>query len=106
MARPLNLAAGAQITHGAQTQEIRYFPEDFDIAFFKKPHKWTEELRMGQRKGYSTDQCGTETPQPTNQLKMAELSCLSFSLAEISIPKNFVILFYEIKLLFTYFTLQ
>ncbi len=34
-----------------------------EIVYLKKPHKWTEELRIRQRKDYSMDHCGTEALQ-------------------------------------------
>ncbi len=40
------------------------------IVFFRKPHKWTGELRTGQRKVTPMDHCATETHQLANQFKM------------------------------------
>ncbi len=53
-------------------KKILYFLRVSVIVFFKKPHKWTEELGIGQRKGYSMDHCGTGTLQPTSQFKMTD----------------------------------
>ncbi len=53
-------AAMRDLRFGVLTQ-TREFPGVSEISFFKKPHKWTEELRIGQRKGYLRDHCGTKT---------------------------------------------
>ncbi len=42
-----------------------------ETVLFKKAHKWTDELRTGQRKGHSMDYCGT-TLQLVSQFKMAD----------------------------------
>ncbi len=55
-----------------QVQEILHFPGVSEIVFVTKPHKLMEELRIGQRKGYPMDHCGTETLQPASQFKMAD----------------------------------
>ncbi len=52
-----------------QTQEILHLPGFSDIFFFKKPHNWTEKLRIGYRKGNSVDHCGKETLQQTSQFQ-------------------------------------
>ncbi len=73
LARPLNLAAMSDLQSGvlSQNQEILHISEVSEICFFKKPHKWTEERRSGQRRVYSMDHCGTESPQVASQFKMA-----------------------------------
>ncbi len=45
-----------------------------EIVFFKKPYKWTENLRTGSRKDYSMDHYITETLQPTGHFQMADRS--------------------------------
>ncbi len=47
-ARPLTLAAMSDLRSGiySQAQEIVHFLGVSDTVFFKKPRKWTEELRM------------------------------------------------------------
>ncbi len=56
----------------SQTEEILHFSGLSKMVFFKKPHRRTEELRIGYRKGYSMDHFGTDTLQPTSQFKMAD----------------------------------
>ncbi len=56
----------------SQIQETLHFPGGSEIFFFKEPHKGTEELRIGQRKGYSMDYCGIEPLQPASRFKMAD----------------------------------
>ncbi len=43
-----------------------------EIVFLRKPHKRTEEIRIGQWKGYFMVHWGSGTPQPANKFKMAE----------------------------------
>ncbi len=43
-----------------------------EIVFFRKPPKRTEEIRIGQGKGYYMEHCGSGTPQTVNKFKMAE----------------------------------
>ncbi len=94
-----------------------HFAEASEIAFFKKSHKWTEELRIGQRKGYSMGYCDTQTLLLASQFKMsdrriklketqllldvAQHCSVFFFPCRNFYAENFVILFYEIKLLFT-----
>ncbi len=72
--------------------------------------------KIKQQKCYFMNYCGTENLQPTSQFKMADrltelplgvaqhCSVLVFPL-QIFYAENFVILFYEIKLLLTYLLL-
>ncbi len=74
---------------------------------FLKPHKWTEELRIGQCNGYYMEHCGSGTPKPANKSKMENrLTHLPLSVARhcsvLVLPFNFVFLFYKIKLFFTF----
>ncbi len=50
MRRPLNLAAMSDLRSGvkSQTQEVLHLPGFSEIIFLKKPHKRTEEIRIGQ----------------------------------------------------------
>ncbi len=43
-----------------------------EILFLKKPHKRTEEIRIGQWKDYFMEHCGSGTPRPANKFKMAD----------------------------------
>ncbi len=43
-----------------------------EIVFLKNLHKRTEEIRIGQWKGYYMEHWGSGTPQPANKFKMAE----------------------------------
>ncbi len=49
LARHLNVAAMSDLRSGvkSQIQEILHFPGVSEIVFFTKPHKWTEDLRIG-----------------------------------------------------------
>ncbi len=49
LARPLNMAAMTDLRSRVQSQiqEILHFPGVSEIVYFKKPHKVTEELRIG-----------------------------------------------------------
>ncbi len=42
------------------------------IFFLMKLHKRTEEIRIGQCKGFYMEHWGSGTPQPANKFKMAE----------------------------------
>ncbi len=42
------------------------------IVFLRKLHKRTEEIRIGQWKGYYMEHWGSRTSQPANTFKMAE----------------------------------
>ncbi len=86
-----------------------------EIVFLKKPHKRTEELRIGQWKGYYMEHCGSKLPnrrinskwnckRPNNSLMRPTIVLPLFFPCRNFCAENFVIFFYEIKLLFTYFT--
>ncbi len=47
-------------------------PGVYEIVFLKKPHRWTGELGIGQRKGCYMEHCGSGTPQPANKFQMAD----------------------------------
>ncbi len=42
-------------------------------GFWNQPHKWTEELRIGWWKDYYVEHCGSETLQPSNRFKIADI---------------------------------
>ncbi len=88
----------------------------FEIVFFKKPHKRTEKIRIGQWKGYYMVHSGSGTLQTENKIQngrptdeiwpnnflMRPTTVLSlFFPCRNFCAENFVIFFYEIKLLFT-----
>ncbi len=43
-----------------------------ESVFLRKPHKRTEEIRIGQWKGYCMEHCGSETPWHAKKFKMAD----------------------------------
>ncbi len=67
------------------------------MTFLKKPHKWTEEVKIGHWRGCYMEHCSSGYPQPANKLKIKRdtiapwcgpaLICFRFSLAEISVLK-------------------
>ncbi len=98
---------------------IRHLPVLLKPSSYRKPHKWTEELRIGQWNGYYMEHCGSGTPQPVNKFKMAnrrmklQEAQLPFRMAQswsvLIFPlqkflyRKVRFFFYEIKLLFTFF---
>ncbi len=92
-------------------QEVLHLPGVSEIVVLKKPHQRTEEIKIGQWKGYYMEHCGSGTPKPANEKPNNSLmwpttvlslffSCRNFC------AENLVIFFYEIKLLFTYLALD
>ncbi len=73
--QPLNLAAMSDLRSGvkSQTQEVLHLPGIFLNCFLMKFHKRTEEIRIGQCKGFYMEHGGSGTPQPVNKFKMAKL---------------------------------
>ncbi len=59
-------------TLNQKLKEFCIHPGVSEIVFLKKPHKWTEELRIGQGKVYCMEYCDSGTPRPANKVKMAD----------------------------------
>ncbi len=89
-----------------------------ESIFLKKPHNRAEELRIGQWKGYYMNIAAQELPKrrtnskwptdrwnckrPNNSLMWPTIVLSLFFPCRNFCAENFVIIFYEIKLLFTY----
>ncbi len=71
-----------------------------ETVLFKKTHKWTGELTTGLLRLRSSQSGELIQDGPVTPWCGPALFCLSFSLAEITMLKKFVILHYEVRLLF------
>ncbi len=61
----------AALLVGWTVDDVNKFKHISSVFIIEKPHKWTEELRIGQMKKLLHEHCGSRTPQPANEFKMA-----------------------------------